>query len=227
MSAESTARARVLVLAGPSGAGKSRLARRLHAAHGWPVVQLDDFYREVDDPDLPMSPQAHLPDWDDVRSWRLDEAVAALDTLCREGTVQVPVYDISTSRATGTHRVDLGDHRVVIAEGIFAADTIAGLRRHGLLAAAWCIRNRPTKTFIRRLVRDLAERRKPPLTLIRRGLALRRLEPGIVSAQQALGAEPMTAREAEARVPHLIAQTQAVTERTATEQEGGRRGAAS
>lgn len=222
MSAESAARARVLVLAGPSGAGKSRLARRLHAAHGWPVVQLDDFYREVDDPDLPMSPQADLPDWDDVRSWRLDDAVAALATLCREGSVEVPVYDISTSRTTGTHRVELGDHRLVITEGIFAADTVAGLRGHGLLAAAWCIRNRPTKTFIRRLVRDLAERRKPPLTLVRRGLALRQLEPGIVRAQQALGAEPMTAREAEARVPHLIAQVQATTE-----QEGGRRGAAS
>ena len=60
--------ARVLVLAGPSGAGKSRLARRLHAAHGWPIVQLDDFYRDGDDPALPMSPQAGLPDWDDVRS---------------------------------------------------------------------------------------------------------------------------------------------------------------
>ncbi|USQ78756.1 uridine kinase family protein [Ornithinimicrobium faecis] len=217
MSAESAHRARVLVLAGPSGAGKSRLARRLHAAHGWPVVQLDDFYRDVGDPDLPMSPQAGLPDWDDVRSWRLDDALTALETLCREGIVEVPVYDIATSRATGTHQVELGDHPIVIAEGIFAADTIAGLKARGILAAAWCIRNRPSKTFARRLIRDLAERRKPPLTLVRRGLTLCRLEPGIVGAQQALGAEPMTAREAEARVPRLTAHT---------EQEGRRRGAA-
>lgn len=205
MSTEPTSPARVLVLAGPSGAGKSRLARRLHAAHGWPVVPLDDFYRDVDDPDLPMSPQAGLPDWDDVRSWRLDDALAALETLCHEGTVEVPRYDISTSRATGTHRVDRDDHPIVIAEGIFAADTIPGLTGCGLLAAAWCIRNNPTKTFLRRLVRDLSERRKPPMTLVRRGLALRRLEPGIVSAQQALGARPMTAREAESRVRELTA----------------------
>lgn len=217
MSAESTRLARVLVLAGPSGAGKSRLARRLHAAHGWPIVQLDDFYRDGDDPALPMSPQAGLPDWDDVRSWRLDDAVAALEMLCTRGWVEVPVYDIATSRATGTHRVDLGGHPIAIAEGIFAADSVAGLRERDLLAASWCIRNHPTKTFARRLVRDLAERRKPPLTLVRRGLALRRLEPGIVSAQQALGAEPMTAREAEARVPELTAQT---------EEKGRRRGAA-
>lgn len=218
MSAAAPSPARVLVLAGPSGAGKSRLARRLHAAHGWPVVQLDDFYRQVDDPHLPMSPQAGLPDWDDVRSWRLDDAVQALETLCREGSVEVPIYDISTSRATGTHRIELDGHPIVIAEGIFAADTVSALTDRGLLAAAWCIRNRPWKTFARRLVRDLAERRKPPLTLVRRGLALRRLEPGIVSAQQALGAEPMTAREAEASIPDLI---------THFEQEGHRRGAAS
>ena len=123
-----------------------------------------------------------------------------------------------TSRATGTHSLERGDCRVVIAEGIFAAHTISDLTDRGLLAAAWCIRNRPWKTFVRRLVRDLAERRKPPLTLVRRGLALRRLEPGIVRAQQALGAEPMTAREAEARIPELI---------THFEQEGHRRGAAS
>ncbi|GAA1152110.1 uridine kinase family protein [Ornithinicoccus hortensis] len=195
--ADSPSPTRVVVLCGPSGAGKSRLARRLHDTHGWPVVQLDDFYRELGDPDLPMSPLEGLPDWDDVRSWCLTDAVDALTTLCREGSVEVPVYDISTSRVSGRHRVITGGHPIVIAEGIFAAHTIAPLRDRGLLGAAWCVRGRPWKTFARRLARDLAERRKPPLTLVRRGLALRRAEPGIVGAQQALGAEPMTAREAE------------------------------
>lgn len=208
--------ARVLVLAGPSGAGKSRLARRLHAAHGWPVVQLDDFYREGTDPALPMSPQAGLPDWDDVRSWRLDHALESLGTLCREGTVEVPVYDIGTSSTTGVQQVQLDGSTIVIAEGIFAAHTVAGLTERGLLAAAWSIRGRPWKTFVRRLTRDLAERRKPPLTLVRRGLALRRLEPGIVEAQRALGAEPMTAREAEGRLADVT---------TDHQQEGHRRGA--
>lgn len=198
-----TAPARVLVLSGPSGSGKSRLARRLHARHGWPVVQLDDFYREVTDPSLPMSPQAGLPDWDDVRSWRLADAVGALELLCRHGSVEVPVYDIATSRVTGTHRLERGGHPIVIAEGIFAAHTIADLADQGLLAAAWCIRNSAWKTFVRRLARDLAERRKPPLTLLRRGLALRRAEAGIVGAHTALGAEPMTAREAERLSPGL------------------------
>jgi uridine kinase len=161
------------------------------------VVQLDDFYREAGDPSLPMSPLG-LPDWDDARSWRQQRAVDALEQLCREGSVEVPVYDIASSSVTGRHRVELGPHPIVVAEGIFAAHTIAGLQERGLLAAAWCIRNKPWKTFGRRLVRDLVERRKPPVTLVRRGLALWRAEPGIVGTQQALGAEPMTAREAEA-----------------------------
>lgn len=197
------ARARVLVLAGPSGAGKSRLAHRLSTTYGWPLLQLDDFYREAGDPALPMSPLG-LPDWDDVRSWHGEAAVEALTRLCRTGRAEVPVYDIARSRVTGTHVVRTGSHPVVVAEGIFAASTIAALRERDLLAAAWCIRNRPWLTFGRRLVRDLAERRKHPLTLWRRGLALRRAEPGIVAAQQALGAAPMTAREAESRAASLL-----------------------
>lgn len=190
--------ARVLVLSGPSGAGKSRLARRLHATRGWPVVQLDDFYREAGDPGLPMSPLG-LPDWDDVASWDGAAALAALERVCREGSTPVPVYDISTSSVAGRTTVELGEHPVVVAEGIFAAHTVERLRESGLLAGAWCIRNRPWLTFGRRLVRDLAERRKPPLTLWRRGHLLRRAEPGIVAAHVGLGAEPMTAREAERR----------------------------
>lgn len=204
------AEARVLVLSGPSGAGKSRLARRLHAEHGWPVVQLDDFYRELGDPGLPMSPLG-LPDWDDVRSWDLESAVDALDQLCTTGRTEVPVYDISTSSATGRVDVELDGHPLVLAEGIFAAEAIAALQERGLLAEAWCIRNHPWLTFGRRLARDLSERRKPPVTLWRRGHLLRRAEPGIVAVQEALGAVPMTVREAEARAARELPGGQGTT----------------
>lgn len=211
--------ARVLILAGPSGAGKSRLADRLHTERGWPVVQLDDFYRVGTDPGLPMSPLG-LPDWDDAASWDLEAALQALEVLCRDGQAQMPVYDISASAVTGHHIVERGDHPVVVAEGIFAAHTVRDLRERGLLAGAWCIRNRPWVTFGRRLVRDLAERRKPPLTLWRRGHVLRRAEPGIVAAQEALGAEPMTAQEAEQRAGGLARHT-ASRQRRTTRGAGG------
>lgn len=197
--------ARVIVLSGPSGAGKSRLARRLHERHGWPVLQLDDFYREAGDPGLPTAAPG-LVDWDDVRSWNLEAALDAMTALCREGRVELPVYDISTSSVVGRQETRLEDHPFVVAEGIFAAHTVAGLRERGLLATAACVRNRPWLTFGRRLVRDLAERRKPPLTLWRRGNRLRRAEPQIVAAHRALGAEPMTAREAERAIQTLLAQ---------------------
>lgn len=211
----SGSRARVVVLAGPSGAGKSRLARRLQERHGWPVLQLDDFYREVTDPDLPMSPLG-LPDWDDVRSWDLDGALAAMEQLCTEGTTALPVYDIGASMVVGRQVLSLGSSPVVVAEGIFAAHTVAGLRERGLLALAACVRNRPWLTFARRLTRDLAERRKPPATLWRRGHLLRRAEPGIVAAQQALGAVPMTARETERQIRTTLSEGGADTGRDRT-----------
>ncbi len=186
----------MLVLSGPSGAGKSRLARRLHEQHGWPLLALDDFYREAGAPDLPMSPLG-LVDWDDVRSWDLDAALAAAEELCTRGSTRVPRYDISTSSVVGHRTLELGGSAMVVAEGIFAAHTIAGLRTRGLLADAWCVHHRPWVVFARRLARDLAERRKPPLTLWRRGHVLRRAQPGIVAAHQALGAVPVRAKVAE------------------------------
>ena len=61
-------RARVIVLAGPSGSGKSRLAARL----GLPVLRLDDFYKDGDDPTLPRiehGANAGMVDWDHPASW--------------------------------------------------------------------------------------------------------------------------------------------------------------
>ena len=49
--------ARVIVLAGPSGAGKSRLAERV----GLPVLRLDDFYKNGDDPTLPGISRGRTP----------------------------------------------------------------------------------------------------------------------------------------------------------------------
>ena len=190
-------RRRVVVLAGPSGSGKSRLAARLHAAHGWPIFRLDDFYRDEDDPAMPRQAELGIVDWDHPDSWDGERAVAALCALVDTGSTPTPVYDISRSRAVGTREVVAGPTDLVLAEGIFAAEVVDRLRECGVLHSAWCIHHRPEVTFVRRLLRDLKERRKPPLVLLRRGLSLMRDEPGIVRRQTDLGAVPARPRDVE------------------------------
>ncbi|MFC6345447.1 ATP-binding protein, partial [Nocardioides hankookensis] len=142
--------AQVIVLAGPSGAGKSRLAERV----GLPVLRLDDFYKSAGDPSLPLITEganAGIVDWDVPESWLLADAMAALDELCRTGRTEVPVYDISLSARTGWQTLDLGEHRVFVAEGIFAQEVVGRCETAGLHAAAYCVRQHPMVTFWRRL----------------------------------------------------------------------------
>jgi uridine kinase len=192
-------RARVIVLAGPSGAGKSRLAIRL----GLPVLRLDDFYKDGDDPTLPLietGANHGLVDWDHPDSWHLEDALAAIRQLCETGVTDVPVYDIASSRRTGTQHLDLGDAEVFVTEGIFAAEVIPACTAEGLLAAAYCITQHPLLTFWRRLTRDLREHRKPPLMLLRRGWALLRAQRRVVAQATSRGAKPMTPDEAYAEI---------------------------
>ena len=194
---------RVVVLAGPSGAGKTRLAAHLQDRHGWPIVRLDDFYRDGDDPSLPILPMG-VPDWDSPRSWHADAAVRALVALCQNGAVDLPTYDISSSRTVGHSCVTAEPDQLIVAEGIFAAEIIAALAEAGVLAAAYCVHAGHWLTFFRRLVRDLAERRKPPWVLWRRGLSLCRQEPAIVARHVRLGARPMSASEAMTAAAALV-----------------------
>ncbi|MEX2550700.1 MAG: hypothetical protein WD638_10760 [Nitriliruptoraceae bacterium] len=193
-------RVRIVLLAGPSGSGKSHLAART----GIPTLCLDDFYRDGDEPALPTDAEGRV-DWDDVRAWDAGRAMAALQALASEGHAELPRYDISRDRTVGSHHLDVGTSPIVIAEGIFAAELIPPCRDAGLLADAVCLVHHPTRTFWRRLVRDLREGRKAPITLMRRGWALRRAEPDIVAHHLAMGARPVTGHQAEARLAHLAA----------------------
>lgn len=195
--------ARVVLLCGPSGSGKTSLTRRL----GLPVLQLDDFYRDGDDQhtDPPMPHRFGIVDWDDPASWDADAAMAALLDLAARGVTATPVYDIPTSRRTGTARLDLDGAPLLLAEGIFAAQLVTRCRDAGILADALCLRLRPPITFWRRLARDLSESRKPPLTLVRRGLALMRAEPRLVADWVALGCRTVSPAEAEATIHALAA----------------------
>ncbi|AKL67562.1 hypothetical protein M444_21580 [Streptomyces sp. Mg1] len=196
MSSSSPLPTRVVLLTGPSGSGKSSLAAR----SGLPVLRLDDFYKEGDDPTLPLVEGSSDIDWDSPLSWDADTAVAAIEELCAAGRTQVPVYDIATSSRTGAEALDISRTPLFIAEGIFAADIAARCQELGLLADALCLRGRPSTTFRRRLARDLREGRKSVLFLLRRGLRLMRAERGIVARHAALGAHPCGRDEALGRL---------------------------
>ena len=196
-----------MVVAGPSGSGKSRLCRRLHDDHGIPVVNLDDFYKDGDDPTLPrvtLGPGGEIVDWDDPASWDRDAACEALATLCRDGEADLPVYDIARDGRVGTTRTTTGGSSYVLAEGLFAQEVVTGLRERGVLADAVCVRNHRVVTFWRRLTRDLREHRKPPLVLLRRGWLLMRAEPEVVAHAVAGGCAPMSSEQAYARLSALV-----------------------
>ena len=193
----------MIVIAGPSGSGKTRLCRRL----GLPVLNLDDFYKDGDDPTLPiidLAGGAPIVDWDSPVSWHLADAVDTIERLCLDATADVPTYDIAQSRRTGHHVLDLADARCFVAEGIFAQEVVAESRRRGLLADAICLTQHPVVTFFRRLSRDLREHRKPPGVLVRRGLRLLREQRRVVAHAEALGCRVVHPDTAYAEIRRLV-----------------------
>lgn len=200
-----------MLLCGPSGSGKSLLAAR----SGLPVLRLDDFYKEGDDPTLPLVAGSSDIDWDDPGSWDADTAVAAIVDLCRTGRTEVPVYDISLSARTGTENVEIGRTPLFLAEGIFAAEIVDRCRELGVLADALCLSRGPVKTFRRRFLRDLREGRKSVPFLLRRGWRLMRAERSIVARQRALGAHACDRDEAMGRLASAAAGHRSPAARTA------------
>ncbi|MEV6208291.1 ATP-binding protein [Kitasatospora sp. NPDC051914] len=193
-----TLRARVVLLSGPSGSGKSSLAERA----GLPVLQLDDFYKDGDDPTLPQLPDGGT-DWDSPLSWHADQAMAAIRALAEDGRADVPVYSIPANGRTGSRPLSLDGAPAFVAEGIFAAELVGRCEAEGLLGAAICLRNRATTTAWRRFRRDVREGRKSVPYLLRRGWRLMRAERGIVARQVGLGAHACAGPEAERRITAL------------------------
>lgn len=186
---------RAVLLAGPSGSGKSTLAAHL----GWPVLRLDDFYRDGDDPLLPRDVHGRA-DWDAVHSWNADKALAAVIELSNTGKVEAPVYSISEDRAVGTQTIELGDAPAFIAEGLFADLLVEGAARAGVLKDAIVLAPSAPVTFARRFARDVAESRKPVPVLLRRGLRLMREQPQVVRRCSDAGMRRMAPSRARAEL---------------------------
>lgn len=188
---------RIVLLTGPSGSGKGEVARR----SGVPALNLDDFYRDGEDPSLPR--RFGIPDWDHPASWDAGAALAALVALAHDGAAEVPAYSIARSRRTGTVHRELGDAPLLIAEGIFAAELIAPLAAAGLLAEAIVLDRPVPVVFALRLLRDLREHRKPVPILLQRGTALARRQGRDMERWIRAGLRPYGLRAATGRLREL------------------------
>lgn len=155
------------------------------------MLCLDDFYKDGDDPTLPRL--AGAVDWESPHAWDAAAAVQTITRLVQDGKAEVPVYAIGADRRVDSRLLDLAGSPLFIAEGIFAAEIVPECRRLGLVAEAYVLRRPRGATFLRRLLRDLAERRKSPGLLLRRGVALLRAEPAILRRQAGLGCRPARA----------------------------------
>ena len=184
--------------------GASHLSRRL----GLPTLNLDDFYKDGDDPTLPrldLGGGAPIVDWDSPASWHHAHALDAIERLCTEAAAEVPVYDIAASRRVGHRSLDLTGAAHFLAEGIFAQEVVAECVRRDLLADAVCVTQHPAVTFVRRLTRDLREHRKPPGVLVRRGLHLLRDQRRVVEHAAALGCRVLHPDVAYQQISGLVA----------------------
>ena len=186
---------RAVLLAGPSGSGKSTLAAHL----GWPVLRLDDFYRDGDDPLLPRDDHGRA-DWDAIGSWNADAALKAVVELSTTGRVEAPVYSIGEDRRVGSQTIELGAAPAFVAEGLFADLLVAGAAEAGVLRDAIVLAPSAPVTFARRFARDVAESRKPVPVLLRRGLRLMRQQPVVVRRCVDAGMRAMSPHRARAEL---------------------------
>ncbi|WP_147681541.1 ATP-binding protein [Actinomyces ruminicola] len=209
---------RVILLTGPSGSGKTSLLRRCGARR----LKLDDFYRDGDEPGMPLldggvsgaegvtrAEAQSAIDWDIPASWDADRAMAAILDLCATGSTTVPVYSIPDNATVDYTTLDVGAQPVYVAEGVFAAELIDRCRDAGVLADALVLRRPRLQTWWFRLRRDLAEHRKPIHVLLRRGIRLAREEPARIAEWVAKGCRPVDRAECEAVITeHLRADVQ-------------------
>ena len=119
---------------------------------------------------MPRSEGLGIVDWDHPDSWDAERAVASLCELVDTGRTDTPDYDISTQPSGRPPRGDRRPRRPRRRRGhLRGRGGRPAAASAGVLHSAWCVHHRPAVTFVRRLARDLKERRKPPLVLVRRG----------------------------------------------------------
>ena len=158
----------LVAITGGSGSGKSTLAAALMAAMppGAAVMLSEDWYYHDCSAFPDFDPETF--DFDDVASRDHDLLIRHLQALRTGLTIHAPVYDFVTHSRKGEEGVAIAPTAVVIVEGahlLCAADIAAVFDLRIYLDTPADVR------FIRRLLRDQAERGRDARSIVNQYLA--------------------------------------------------------
>jgi len=152
----------IVGVAGGTGSGKTTVAERLAELVGeehLALVKLDSYYWSYDDDPIDVRAQVNY-DHPDAFDWPL--LVEHVQRLLDGQAVPVPVYDYADFTRTGDVRM-VGPAKIVVIEGILVLWE-PNLRE--LFDLRLFIDTDADLRFIRRLVRDVAERGRTPESII-------------------------------------------------------------
>lgn len=116
---------RIIMLAGPSSSGKTTTARLLSEhfealGHSASVISLDDFYRDMSDPDYPKNADGK-PDPESPDALHLAEVRNCLAAVAAGERTVIPRYDFKTAaRLPEGVPLKLPEGGVLIVEGLHA-----------------------------------------------------------------------------------------------------------
>ncbi len=121
----------LVLIAGGSFSGKTFLATKVKKelalrGHESSLISLDDFFRDIDDPDLPCNKQGKKL-FDVPGSYHQLEFLGAVKTLLAGRKILVPIYDKMTSkRELGRCKIVTASP-IVLAEGLFVVTMLKNL----------------------------------------------------------------------------------------------------
>lgn len=118
----------LVTISGGTRAGKSFLAdallsglkrKRIQAT----IISLDDYFRDIDDPQLPHD-EAGCVSFDDLASYHGEEFVSHVTSLVDGSLIIGPSYN-KVNNKRNEHQKTLLPNEVIIAEGLFAGMLLA------------------------------------------------------------------------------------------------------
>jgi predicted adenylyl cyclase CyaB len=151
----------IVEIAGGSASGKtSKVANQIKRVFGQDaiMISIDDYYRGQK---FMESAEGQGLTWDEPEALNLVLLQEHLEKLRTGYSIQKPIYDMTTSESIGTEEIKPA--KVIVVEGLFALNDI--LKKQADIKAFVDIG--PHGRIFRRLFRDIKERNKEPIDVIR------------------------------------------------------------